>query len=85
MDFQGALIKDQGVEFGVVTVKREVALNHATVERIIGMYEAFFGRPVVLVTNDHLGRTVYHGRPDLTRHLAHLPPSTIPWEQFKVM
>jgi hypothetical protein len=85
MDFQGALITEQGVEFCVVQVNRELARNHATVARIIGMYEAFFGRPIVLMSQDQLGQPTYYGRHDLTRMMAYMPLSAIHWESFKAM
>lgn len=51
MTFQGALIKEQGVTFAVVVVKRHVVDNRMEAQSAIrGFQPVFPGVPIVLMT-----------------------------------
>lgn len=84
-NFQGAKIREQGVTFGVVVVRPEVLRDPERAASIADQYAStIFGAPVVLMAQDSRGRATYLGRPDLSRFLAALPLSAIPWRQYTV-
>ncbi len=83
MHFEGAVIKEQGVTFAVVVVKRYVVDNPAEAERaIINFSGAFPGIPVVVMGQDPRGRARYYGRTDIVQFLANVPFQAIPWKRY---
>jgi len=84
--FQAAVIREQGVSFAVVVVKKYVLDNHAEANRTIGAFEeqAFQDIPVVLMAQDYRGVPTYYGRRDIARFMAKVPLSAIPWKQYTV-
>jgi len=83
MQFEGAVIKEQGITFAVVVVKAAV-LNNAqrAKEALRGFGPVFPGLPVVLMAQDGRGRPTYYGRNDLSRFLSRVPLSAIPWKRY---
>ncbi len=85
MHFTGAIVKEQGVTFAVVTVKKHVVENQWEAdEALLGFQPIFPGLPIVLVAQDHHGRPVYRGRQDIARFLASVPMHRIPWRKYSV-
>lgn len=84
MKLQGALIREQGVDFAVVVVKRHVVENTSLSRRTIVQMAPTFGVPVVLMAQDHRGTPTYFGRQDLVRFLSQVPLEAIPWQEFTV-
>ena len=85
MRFQGALIREQGVTFAVVIVKRHVIQSsNQAAEAIRAFSPAFGGAPVVLMAQDGRGTPTYYGRPDLSRFLANVPVRAIPWREYSL-
>jgi hypothetical protein len=85
MQFQGAVIREQGQTFAVVVVKRHVIDNRSTAADAIASFNpAFPGMPVVLMAQDSSGRPTYYGRPDISRFLANTPMRAIPWREYTV-
>lgn len=85
MTFQGALIKEQGIQFGIAIVKRYVLDNQGEAARVAAGFGSVFGRiPVVLMAQDSRGRPTYFGRPDIVRFLSRVPVSAIPWREYSV-
>lgn len=83
MQFEGAVIREQGVTFAVVIVKRFVIQSaHTASEAIRNFGSAFPGLPVVLMAQDSRGRATFYGRADLTRFLARVPLRAIPWKRY---
>jgi hypothetical protein len=85
MKFQGALVREQGVEFAIVVVKRSVinaGSGRASLQRDFAI--AFGGVPVVLMAQDGRGVPSYWGRPDLVRFLANVPLAAVPWREYSV-
>ncbi|WP_421933937.1 hypothetical protein [Phenylobacterium sp.] len=83
MQFDGAVIREQGVTFAVVVVKRHV-LDHApqaadAVENFSGVFP---GLPLVLMAQDGSGRPTYYGRRDIVNFLSRVSPSRIPWRRY---
>lgn len=85
MRITGAVIKEQGVTFGVVLMRRTAFANvtsrrqfHATAQGL----PMFRGIPLVVAAQDHRGRTTYWGRHDLVRFLGSLLVEQLPWKEY---
>ena len=85
MTFQGAVIREQGITFAVVVVKRHVIDSSTEAGRAIAAFQPVFpGLPVVLMAQDARGTPTYYGRQDIARFLAGVSLSAIPWKQYTV-
>ena len=86
MRFQGALIREQGIEFGVVIVQRRVIDNRSEADRVIAAFQdqVFPNIPVILMAQDSRGRPSYYGRTDIARFLANVPLESIPWREYTI-
>lgn len=85
MTFQGAVIREQGVTFAVVIVKKHVIDSSAEANQTITAFQPVFpGLPVVLMAQDYQGTPTYYGRQDIARFLATVPLEAIPWKQYTV-
>jgi hypothetical protein len=85
MTFQGAVIKEQGVEFAVVIVREAVLNNPSESSRVIASFQPLFpGLPVALMAQDSRGVPTYRGRQDIVNFLASVPIEAIPWSEFTV-
>ncbi len=83
MQFDGALIKEQGQTFAIAVVKQHV-LNSSTEcdEARRGFRGAFPGVPIILMAQDSRGTPTYQGRTDIVEFLANIHPSQIPWKRY---
>lgn len=81
MQFDGALIKEQGVAFAIVVVKPS-ALDYNTEETRQGFSQFFPDVPIVLMAQNGRGIPTYHGRPDIVKYLANIHPSRIPFKRY---
>jgi len=85
MQFQGAVIKEQGVTFAVVIIKKSIINNRFEADKAIINFQPLFpGTPIVLMAQDHRGSPTYYGRQDLSRFLARVPLQAIPWRKYTV-
>lgn len=86
MTFQGAVIREQGVTFAVVIVKKHVIDSGSTeAGRAIAAFQPVFpGLLVVLMAQDYQGTPTYYGRQDIARFLADVPLEAIPWMEYTV-
>lgn len=83
MKFQGAVIKEQGVTFAVVIVKKHILDNLNTAKEAIQSFAPIFlDLPVVLMAQDYQGRPSYYGRRDIAKFMANVPLSAIPWQEY---
>lgn len=84
MTFQGALIREQGITFGIIVVKQHITQNSLEANRFLGHFgrAAFPGVPVILMSQDYSGTPTYYGRPDIVRFLSSVPMEAIPWQQY---
>jgi len=81
--FEGALIREQGVAFGVVVCRRGLA--NSDKNALMGSVGRIFGGvPVVAMEQDHRGVPTYYGRTDLVRFLASVPMEAIPWKKYTI-
>lgn len=85
MKFQGAVIKEQGVTFAVVIVKKSVLNSSTETAQTIQSFQPLFrGMPVVLMAQDSNGIPTYYGRRDISEFMANIPLSAIPWKEYTV-
>ena len=85
MTFQGAVIREQGVAFAVVIVKKHIIDSSVEASQTIAAFQPLFpGLPVVLMAQDFRGTPIYYGRRDISRFLAGVPLSVIPWKEYTV-
>ena len=82
MQFDGAVIREQGVTFAIAIVKPSV-LQRPDKEQIRMSFASVFGRmPIVLMAQNNQGIPRYFGRKDIVSFLANIHPSRIPWKRF---
>lgn len=82
MKFQGAVIKEQGIKFAIVVVKRHIVQMQSEARDAIQNFSRFFpGIPVVLMAQDSRG-TTYYGRKDIAKFLSAVPIGAIPWKEY---
>ena len=83
MRFQGALVREQGITFGIIVVKPHVLHDSSLADsmRQLGVH-AFGLVPIVLMTQNAKGIPTYQGRDDIVRFLARVPMRAIPWKQY---
>ena len=85
MKFQGVLLQEQGVRFGIIIVRFEVMNNAAEEAKIRAFGTKLFGPiPIVLMAQDAMGSPIYSGRSDLVKFLAKVPVRNIPWREYEV-
>lgn len=85
MKFQGALIKEQGVTFAIISVKLSALQSSATRNQMQMFGHRVFGAvPIILAAEVSRGTMRYWGRRDIVAFLAKFPASWIPWRQYTV-
>ena len=85
MRVRGAIIKEQGVKFVVVLVKKHIVDDKFNAEKAIRYFSPRFSRvPIILAAQDHRGQFTYCGRKDISKFLASIHPSRIPWREYIV-
>jgi hypothetical protein len=83
MQFQGALVKEQGVTFAIVVVKPHVVQCQHTARKAAASFSSIFpGMPIVLMAQNSRGVPTYSGRRDIVNFLANVPVSAIPWRSY---
>jgi hypothetical protein len=83
MTFEGAIITEQRVTFGIVVVKSHVLNDHAEANNLISSFQGVMRvAPVVLMAQDSKGVPTYYGRKDIVAFLAHIDMRRIPWKRY---
>jgi hypothetical protein len=83
MQFEGAVIKEQGVTFAIVIVKPYVLDSTSQIDDARAGFSSVFPRmPIILMAQDARGRATYQGKPDIVQFLARISPSRIPWKRY---
>lgn len=83
MKIQGAVIKEQGVTFAIVVVKRHVLDIRDKAPEAAQAFSRFFpGMPVILMAQDSRGIPTYYGRRDIVKFLAGIFLEMIPWKEY---
>ena len=85
MRFQGSVIREQGVTFAIVIVKKHVVDSSSEADNAIRAYSPVFGYiPVVLMAQDSRGTPTWYGRRDIVNFLRNVPLSAIPWKEYSL-
>ena len=85
MQFDGALVREQGITFAVVSVKKHVIENSSEAQSAIRSFTPVFpGVPVVLMGQDNSGRATFFGRRDIAQFLSRISPSRLPWKRYTI-
>ncbi|MBN2435896.1 MAG: hypothetical protein JXK07_11590 [Spirochaetes bacterium] len=85
MKIQGAVIKEQGVTFGIVVTKKHIVDSKTESEKAFRAFNGVFGNiPIVLMGQDSRGIPKYRGRRDIVNFLANVHISQIPWKEYTV-
>ena len=83
MKFQGAVVREQGVTFGIIVVKSYVLNNPRERENAIHFGTQAFGpMPIILMAQDSDGTPTYYGRKDIANFLSNTLIDQIPWKEF---
>lgn len=85
MQFEGAVLKEQGITFAIVVVKSHVTSSPTTREETRQSFARFFpNMPIILMSQDSRGIPTYHGRPDISKFLANIDFRRIPFKRYSV-
>ncbi|MGD0535269.1 MAG: hypothetical protein ABR999_07505 [Methanoregula sp.] len=85
MKFQGSVIREQGVTFAIVIVKKHIIDNRSEAEDAIKTFMPVFpSLPIVLMAQDSQGVPTYFGRPDIAKFMAHVPLQSVPWKEYTI-
>jgi len=80
---EGVVLKEQGVTFAVVIVKKHIVDDPGQAREAIRNFMPFFPRlPIILMGQDSRGVATYYGRSDIAKFLANQPLSAIPWKKY---
>ena len=83
MQFDGVLLKEQGVTFAIVIVKPHVLNSSIECDNARRSFSPVFPRvPIILVAQNSRGVPTYQGRTDIVRFLSKVSPSRIPWKRY---
>lgn len=81
--FQGAVIKEQGVTFAIVVVKRSILNSQTQRQQAEHSFQPLFpSMPIVLMAQNSRGTPSYWGRKDIVNFMANVHLSRIPWKQY---
>jgi hypothetical protein len=85
MELQGSIIREQGITFAIVIVKKHVIDNRTEADEMVHAFrmQVFRGLPVILMAQDSRGVPTYYGRDDIVRFLANIHPGRIPWKKYR--
>jgi hypothetical protein len=85
VNLEGAIIREQGVTFGVLVVKQHALNDMSRRDSLVSeASRAFGGIPTVLMAQDASGRARYYGRRDLVDFMAKVPLSAVPWKRYRL-
>jgi hypothetical protein len=85
MTFEGAVIREQGVTFGIFVVKASVLNDTSRRDAAIMQASAAFGGiPTILMAQSSDGRARYYGRDDIVRFMANMTLSAVPWKRYRL-
>lgn len=83
MNFDGAVVEEQGVTFAIAVVQRSLIDQPGKRDDAIIEFSATFGGlPTVLMGQDSWGTPTYYGRPDIVDFLSSIPMEAIPWQTY---
>lgn len=78
-------LREQGVNFAIVLVKKHILDNPFERAEMIRSCQNLFPRvPVVLAAQNFRGDMSYYGRQDIAKFLSRVPFQAIPWSEYRV-
>jgi len=85
MQFEGAVIKEQGITFAIIVVKPYVLQSNFEADKARDEFGRIFpGMPIILMAQDSRGVPTYQGRSDIVDFLANVHISQIPWREYNL-
>ena len=85
MQFQGAVIQEQGVTFGILIVQEHILNDLTRRDALVKKASRLFGGiPTVLMVQDFNGTPTYYGRSDIAEFMASVPLEAVPWKEYTV-
>lgn len=86
MTIDGAIIKEQGVTFGIIVVKKHILSSDSTARETRENFQSslaeFSDIPLILAAQDSRGVFEYWGKPDIVDFLASISANRIPWKTY---
>jgi hypothetical protein len=83
--FDGAIIREQGMTFGIMVVKNHVLLDLGRRDGVVAdASRTFGGIPTVLMSQDARGTPTFYGRDDIVRFMARVSLSRVPWKRYRI-
>jgi hypothetical protein len=85
MIINGAVIKEQGVTFAIISVKQHVTRYTVTTVNARQNFSYFFpNMPIILMSQNEHGTPRYVGRKDIVDFLKTIRVEQIPWKEYKI-
>lgn len=83
MTFDGAIIREQGVTFGIMVVQEHALTDMSRRDSLLAQAStAFGGIPTVLMAQTFSGAARYYGRSDIVKFMTNVPLSAVPWKRY---
>jgi len=83
MQFDGAVVREQGVTFAIVVVKSHVLNSSQSVDDArTGFSRQFPGMPIILMVQNSRGVPTYQGKKDIVDFLSKIDHRRIPWKKY---
>lgn len=85
MNFDGAVIKEQGITFAIVVVKPHILNSSQQASTARESFSPHFpGMPLILMAQNSRGVPTYQGRKDIVKFLASIDHRRIPWKKYSI-
>ena len=85
MIINGAVIKEQGVTFAIISVKQHVTRYTVTTVNARQNFSYFFpNMPIILMSQNENGTPRYVGRKDIVDFLKTIRVDQIPWKEYNI-
>ena len=85
MIINGAVIKEQGVTFAIISVKQHVTRYTVTTINARQNFSYFFqNMPIILMSQNEQGIPRYVGRKDIVDFLTTIRVNQIPWKEYNI-
>ncbi|MBN8816059.1 MAG: hypothetical protein J0J06_11505 [Sphingomonas sp.] len=85
MQIDGALVREQGVVFAVVAVKKHVVDDRAQALSTARSFAPLFSNvPIILMGQDNAGGATFFGRQDIVRFLSQISLNRLPWKRYTI-
>ena len=82
---QGAVIKEQGVTFSIIVVKKHILNSQIQSQQTAQSFQPLFpNMPIALMGQDSRGTPTYWGRRDIVSFLKNIHPRNIPWKEYTI-